>query len=380
MWDFMLHNGASLFADSLDQRLQRDIFEQPAHTVHHAPTFFKEKDRTGWVVFAAVVVVLMLVDNCILHRDRKAITFRHACFMMGFWVVCGLAFNIYVYFQYDFNSAVDWMNGYLLEYLLSMDNLFVFHMVFSMYKTPEAFKHKPLFWGIVGAIVFRVIFFFTFEMLMHWVAFVHIIFGAFLIYTGFKTAMVEEDDEDPSQIPLVKWCLSFIPIVPRYDDKGNFFVQVPVDDKGNEVPQDTEYGSVQNSTAKTIATKGTLLFVVVVILELTDLIFAVDSVSAKVAQIPDMYMAYTSTVFAMFGLRAMFFVIDELVRYFTLLKYGLSFILVFIGIKLILGKFFHVPAIYVCVILLSVIFLCITLSIVADVLQNRANAAKEQKA
>mmetsp|Transcript_11674 Transcript_11674/g.26009 ORF Transcript_11674/g.26009 Transcript_11674/m.26009 type:complete len:217 (+) Transcript_11674:661-1311(+) len=189
----------------------------------------------------------------------------------------------------------------------------------------------------------------------------------FLVYTGIKTATVDEDDEDPSQIPFVAWCIEKVNMVPRYCPQGSFFVKVPVDSEGKEVTGDSGYGTIRNNPAVVgFAWRATLLFIVVLCLELTDLIFAVDSVSAKVAQIPDVFMAYTSSVFAMFGLRSMFFVVDELVRYFTFLKYGLALILVFIGVKLCFSKWMHVPAGHVCLILVGVVVTCVMLSVVAE--------------
>mmetsp|Transcript_6284 Transcript_6284/g.13585 ORF Transcript_6284/g.13585 Transcript_6284/m.13585 type:complete len:398 (+) Transcript_6284:94-1287(+) len=357
------------FRDSVCLRLDRDPFEVPAqgHIRGNGAGIFDAKDRLGWTVFLSLVVALMLFDTLVLHRKRAAITFRHAVQNTMFWIGTGLAFNLFVFYQYGMSGAVDWMNGYLLEYLLSLDNLFVFHLVFSLYKVPEDQKHKPLFWGIAGAVVFRMVFFLTFEVLMRWISFVHVIFGVFLVYTGIKTATVDEDDEDPSQIPFVAWCIEKVNMVPRYCPQGSFFVKVPVDSEGKEVTGDSGYGTIRNNPAVVgFAWRATLLFIVVLCLELTDLIFAVDSVSAKVAQIPDVFMAYTSSVFAMFGLRSMFFVVDELVRYFTFLKYGLALILVFIGVKLCFSKWMHVPAGHVCLILVGVVVTCVMLSVVAE--------------
>merc|ERR1719379_2651458 len=138
----------------------------------------------------------------------------------------------WVYWYYGENQAYMWMSGYMLEWMLSFDNLFVFHLIFSVYGCPDHLKHRPLYLGICGAIVFRLAFIFIGEYLMHAMFFMHLIFGAFLIYTGFKTATADEDDEDPSQHPLVQWLQRQVPFVSAYDNEGRFFVRVPLNERG----------------------------------------------------------------------------------------------------------------------------------------------------
>merc|ERR1719326_664633 len=207
---------------------------------------------------------------------------------------------------------------------------------------------------------------------MHAMFLAHILFGAFLIYTGFKAATSDEEEEDdPSQNPIVQWLSRRMPFVGAYDSKGSFFVKVPVNDNGQAVlpvgngggmesidGDDVRgYGTVdfssaqQNAQSQRFQWRATMLFLVVVCLEVSEILFAVDSVSAIVAQVPDLFLAYTSAVFAMLGLRATFFIVDELVQLFQFLKYGVAAILIFIGIKLILGKLIHVPPGIVCCIL-----------------------------
>jgi len=310
-----------------------------------------------------VVIFLLLLDICILNRGVTTMSFQRATIMTFFWLFVGLSFNAFIFFQYGFTSALDWFNGYVLEYVLSMDNLFVFHIIFAVYKTPEELKHRPLFWGIVGAIVFRLLFFLTVDLLMKSVLFINFVFGIFLIYTGVKTAMTDEDDEDPSKNWFIEWCINRVPLIPRYDKGGAFFVSVPVDAEGREV---TDYDPEKGAEGVQVRTMATLLFVVVICLELSDILFAVDSVVAKVAEIPDLYIAFTSTVFAMFGLRAMFFIINELVRYCVFLKYALALILILIGIKLMVSDWFHVPPLMVCFILLSILALSVIASVIYD--------------
>jgi tellurite resistance protein TerC len=330
------------------------------------------------------------------------------------------------------------MSGYMLEWMLSFDNLFVFHMIFSVYGTPDHMKHKPLYLGIVGAVFFRLVFIFIGEYLMHVMYFMHFIFGAFLVWTGIKTVTADDEDEDPSQQPLVQWLQRVVPFVPVYDERGAFFVRVAIDAQGNAAlsesnpeagPEEKEpekprrrvwwpfakknaakteestpllnsanaraneneaeedesgkksYGTVdfQAILAKNAASchkiewRATMLFLVVCCLEISDVLFAVDSVSAIVAQVPDLFLAYTSAVFAMLGLRATFFIVDALVSLFSLLKYGVGAVLVFIGTKLIAAHWYHVPASVVC----AVLVLCVGSSMVASVVQDKMTKDKE---
>merc|ERR1719387_1971249 len=223
-----------------------------------------------------------------------------------------------------------------------MDNLFVFHLIFSVYSTPRAQLHKALFLGIIGAVVFRMVFFMALASLLSFIHWFRFVFGAILIYQGIQAAQEDEEDPDIKDLHAVR-CLNYCladRLVEKYDEDQHrmFFV---------------EDGRLC----------ATLLVPVVFCLEITDILFAIDSVSAKVAQIPDYYIAYSSSVLAMFGLRAMFFIITDLVDMFELLKYGLCFILVFIGVELLIEDYVKLPAQAVCVVVLSVFLVCTASSI-----------------
>lgn len=365
----------------------------------HKVTLFRSEDWVAWVTFSAVFLVLLIFDNAVLHRNPKAMTITKACVYTVFWILCAWGFFGWVYWWYDASHAWMWMSGYMLEWMLSFDNLFVFHLIFNVYGTPDNLKHRPLYYGICGAVFFRLVFIFIGEYLMHAMFFMHIVFGAFLIYTGVKTAMTDDEDDDPSEHPLVLFLTTRVPFVNAYDSGGAFFVKVPVNDRGEamlpegaiRVATETDsiaaaasaekgkqgkegvakYGTLDLSTIPAkpgIKTqwKATMLFLVVCCLEISDLLFAVDSVSAIVAQVPDLFLAYTSAVFAMLGLRATFFIIDVLAKLFSLLKYGVAVVLVFIGVKLIASHLFHVNALVTCLILVSSIVLSIVASIIKD--------------
>jgi len=303
-----------------------------------------------------------------------------------FWITMAFAFCGYIYVEHGSASAFSWMNGYLLEWMLSFDNLFVFHLIFQTYATPDHLKHRPLYYGICGAVFFRLVFLFIGEYLLHTMFLAHFLFGGFLVYTGIQTAISDDDDGDPVQNPIVQLLSRKLPFVPAYDTKGAFFVNVPVNERSQPVltpiPEGADdaaegYGSVDfdamrrhRSTNQRYRWRATMLFLVVVCLEVSDIIFAVDSVSAVVAQVPDLFLAYTSAVFAMLGLRATFFVIDELVKLFKLLKYGVAVVLVFIGFELMISKFIHVPPSVVLMILLCVIGASMVCSVVSEKLMR----------
>jgi len=317
-----------------------------------------------------------------------------AVFYTLFWMMAACAFCGWVAWWYTPAAAYMWMSGYMLEWMLSFDNLFVFHVIFSVYACPDNLKHRPLYLGIMGAVVFRLVFIFIGEYLMHAMSFMHLVFGAFLVYTGIQTVMADEEDEDPSQQPLVMWLQSHMSFVSVYAKDGSFFVNVPINSEGEaDIPEEAivkqvasesdpilESGEARKipvvdfsliNTTQRSERRATMLFLVVFCLEISDILFAVDSVSAIVAQVNDLFLAYTSAVFAMLGLRATFFIIDVLVQLFSLLKYGVSIVLVFVGLKLIVGKWYHVPASVVCLVLFGAIAGSILASVVQEKLQER---------
>merc|ERR1719201_2868857 len=227
--------------------------------------------------------------------------------------------------------------------------------------------------------------------------FAHILFGGFLVYTGVMSVISDDEDEDPSKNWLVQFLSRRMPFVSYYDAKGSFFVKVPMEggqhlinpetatyrnSQENAESEERGYGTIdfaanrQENTGVRTEWRATMLFLVVICLEVSDILFAVDSVSAIVAQVPDLFLAYTSAVFAMLGLRAMFFIVDELVKVFQFLKYGVAAILIFIGIKLILGKLVHIPPGVVCCIL----FGTLTFSMLASWIYEKYRGPEKEKA
>merc|ERR1719326_2524167 len=178
---------------------------------------------------------------------------RFACLYTMFWVFIATLFCGWVYWYYSPHAAFMWMSGYMLEWMLSFDNLFVFHMIFTVYGTPDYLKHRPLYLGIIGAVVFRLAFIFAGEFLMHSFRFMQFVFGAFLIYTGVKTIATDEDDEDdPSQNPMVLWLQKHFSFVNAYDSKGCFFVKVPIKEDGEVLMPKDEVQEPATETARLV--------------------------------------------------------------------------------------------------------------------------------
>jgi tellurite resistance protein TerC len=369
----------------------------PGHNPHGAAKMFREEDTTAWIVFFIVFLILIIFDNVVLNAKEERLSFARAMCYSLFYMGCAACFNVYVYFIRGYDDAFNWGTGYLLEWMLSVDNLFVFRSIFVIFKTPDDQKHKPLFWGIVGAVIFRMFFFIIEEYLVHSFSWMHMVLGLFLIYTGIKILAIDEEEENPATNPWFQAIIKHIPYVDAYAPTAKFFARIPtheeervrnemqaaVEEAERRAPELTgsarsgdavsrtssrlsEEGSPMVLTDGTSPLRATRLFLVVVCLEVTDVVFAVDSVSAIVAQIPDLFLAYTACVFAMLGLRAMFFVVDELVSMFTLLSYAVAAILVFIGLKLCLRGWIHIEPAVVCFVLVSTLVGSMVASVLWD--------------
>jgi len=306
-----------------------------------------------------------------------------------FWIACAGAFCGFIFFTRGPQAAFNWWTGYLLEWMLSVDNLFVFRTVFVVFKTPDEQKHKPLFWGIVGAVFFRMAFFVLEEVMIHNFVWMHFVLGAFLVYTGIKMIACEDDDDaNPEENPILVKLFKVVPYIDAYAPEPKFFTSIPVDAQTMEPVLEANAAVTLQKTGKLPVEldghvvvwqrRATRLMLVVACLELTDVIFAVDSVSAIVAQIPDLFLAYTACVFAMLGLRATFFVVDELVKLFSLLSYAVAAILMFIGAKLALKSWIEIPPSIVCIILISTLSLTMLASVVYEHVKGKEDENAEE--
>lgn len=344
---------ASLLTLSEDLQWHGDLFGKPKErlpTDNEGMNFFHSAPREDWVILFVVVLALMLVDFLWLRHYTGGATRKNA-YVLATWIFCGMAFNAMIWAKKGREAGIMWCSGYILEWMLSMDNLFVFHLVFRIYATPKELLHKALFIGIVGALAFRMCFFMALASLLNLVHWFRFVFGILLIWSGVQAAQENDDEIDVDNLKPVrwlKWCLG-ARLIQSYDtQERRIFV--------------TGDGKVQ----------ATLLVPVIFCLEMTDVLFAVDSVSAKVAQIPNYYLAYSSSVLAIFGLRAMFFLLRDMVELFDLLQYGLCFILVFIGIELLIEDYVKLPAQVICVVIFSVFLVCISGSTAKKICEQRS--------
>ncbi|WP_370248021.1 TerC family protein [Nocardioides sp.] len=311
--------------------------------------------EVAWWAWAAVmgVVAVMLAVDLFLHRDNHVIEFKEAALWSAFWIAAGLLFGVVLWAWQGGEVAGTYYAGYLIEKALSIDNVFVFAMIFTFFAVPASVQHKVLFWGVIGALVFRLAFIFVGVELLEtffWTAYV---FGAFLIYTGYKMARGHDDETPPDRNLVVRLVRRVIPTDPRFHG-DRFFVKLD----GKRV--------------------ATLLFVVLVAVEATDLIFAIDSVAAILAITTSTFIVWTANAFAILGLRSLYFCLAGLLRRFVHLHYGLAVLLAFAGVKLILsetpvGKL-PIP------LTLSVIVVTITVSIVWSMISTRDGIPGEEQA
>jgi len=304
--------------------------------------FFKSAPPHEWVILAVVCFILCLLDGFVLRRTPG--TFRWHLAVIFIWLVVAGLYLWGVWARMGRRRGVQWISGYVLEWMLSMDNLFIFHLVFQTYKTPQAQIHKAVFVGIIGAVVMRMVFFLVVSTLLHAVGWFRWPFGAMLVWSGVEAVRGEEEEDgdlkDTRLVRGLKWMFGSA-IRDGYDTEGTaIFIW------------DRKSRRLQLS----------MLFVVIVIVEFSDIIFALDSVSAKVAQIPNQYIAFSSSVMAMYGLRAMFFIVQDLVEMFDLLKYGLGVILVFIGVELMFGRWIHISSGLECILIVAIFAVCIVAS------------------
>jgi tellurite resistance protein TerC len=292
-----------------------------------------------WVIFNVFVLGLLALDLGVFHRKDHAVGMREAAIWTVVWISISLLFNVGVYFYAGPEPALQFLTGYLIEKSLSVDNIFVFVMLFSYFNVPSIYQHRVLFWGILGALIMRGILIGVGAYLIaqfHWVIY---IFGAFLVFTGIRMAVQKDENVEVESNAVVKLLRRVMPVTQQY--RGHdFFVR--------------EGGRLF----------ATPLFVVLLIVETTDLIFALDSIPAIFAVTQDPFIVYTSNVFAILGLRAMYFLLAEVVTKFRFLKMGLSAILVFVGIKMLIEGFYHIPIL----VSLGVIAGILTISIAASLL------------
>jgi tellurite resistance protein TerC len=307
-------------------------------------------------VFALIIIVFLVLDLGLLNKQAHKITTKSALYQSIFWVFVSTMFGLFIYL-YDTSgdgdrakNAIEYFSAYLTEYALSVDNIFVILLILKYFKTDEQYYHKILFWGILGAIVFRAFFIFVGALLIAKFAWILYIFGVLLIYSGIRIYFEDGDEKiEPEKNPILRFCRKYLPMSTAAPN-GQFVVR--------------EKGKI----------KFTELFLLIVLIETTDLLFAVDSIPAAFAITQNPFLIYTSNIFAVMGLRAMFFLLAGIIDKFYLLQKGLSIILFFIGGKMLL-EIWHIEVdVYVS---FTVIIATLTLSIMLSVLVPRKAEAEE---
>jgi tellurite resistance protein TerC len=304
-----------------------------------------EQSALMWVLFNVFVLSMLALDLGVFHKKAHEVKMQEALTWSAVWISLALLFNVLIYYFWDWmapgseysnkDAALAFLTGYVIEKSLSVDNVFVFLMVFTYFRVPSLYQHKVLFWGILGALVMRAMFIFAGVTLItkfHWMIY---LFGAILIITGIKMVTQRNKKLDPEKNPVIKLFRKFFPVTNEYHG-DHFFAKL---------------------NQRNVATP---LFVVLLFIETTDVIFAVDSIPAILAITSNPFIVYTSNVFAILGLRALYFALAGIMGLFHYLHYGLSVILVFVGGKMMLVDIFKIPI----EASLSVIMLVLLLSII----------------
>jgi tellurite resistance protein TerC len=271
-----------------------------------------------WLGFSVFIVTMLSLDLGLFNRNAHTIRYREAWIWSGVWVTLALIFCALVFHYQGHVRGLEFLTGYLIELSLSVDNLFVFLLIFSYFKVPAKFQHRVLFWGVMGALVMRLTMIFVGAALINRFQWIIYIFGGFLVYTGIKMFRHEEVDIQPDQNIAVRIVTKFLPIARHYKDE-KFFTKI----NGKRT--------------------GTLLLLVLMVVEVTDLVFAVDSIPAVFAITRDPFIIYTSNICAILGLRSLYFLIAKMITRFIYLKSGLAIVLAFVGAKMMLRDIFEIP-------------------------------------
>ena len=295
-----------------------------------------------WAVFLGVIAFFLLLDLFVFHREAHVVSMREAATWSAIWVAMGLAFGGLIWLWFGPTAAGEYLAGYLIEKSLSVDNVFVFALIFSYFAVPAAYQHRVLFWGVVGAILMRAAFIAAGAALLeafHWIIYV---FGALLVVTGVRMATRRHEEVHPERNPILRLVRRLIPMLPEYRGQ-KFFIR--------------EGGRLW----------ATPLLAVLIVVETTDVIFAIDSIPAIFAVTREPFLVFTSNAFAILGLRALYFLLAGMMHRFVYLKYGLAGILVFVGAKMLLSDIYKVPI----WISLAVISVLVGVSVVASLRATR---------
>ena len=297
-------------------------------------------DLYFWVGFHVFVFIMLALDLGVFHKTSHKVSVKEALIWTVIWISAAMLFNLLVYFELGKVKALEFFTGYVIEKSLSIDNIFVFILIFSFFAVKEEYQHRVLFWGVLGALVMRAIFIFAGVALInkfHWII---LIFGGFLVYSGIHMLFQKETAVDPEKNAVVRFFRKFLPVTDNYHGDKLFVKQ----------------------NHKLYATP---LFLVLLVIESSDLIFAVDSIPAILAISQDKLIVYTSNVFAILGLRSLYFAVSGIMQYFRFLKVGLAFVLSFVGAKMLLDYFdIHINIVYSLITILGIIAVSIIASLI----------------
>jgi tellurite resistance protein TerC len=301
-----------------------------------------------WAAFVAFVLAMLAIDLGLFQRKVHAVSMKEAGIWTIVWISLALSFNAVLYLWRGPEPALQFLAGYLIEKSLSVDNLFVFALLFSFFAVPAVYQHRVLFWGVLGALILRGLFVAAGTALIssfHWIIYV---FGAFLVFTGARLALAGEGEVNPDKNPLLRLSRRFLPLTPGFEGQ-RFFVR---------------------RAGRVLATP---LFLALLVVESTDLVFAVDSIPAVFAVTQDPFLVYTSNVFAILGLRSLYFLLAGAITRFYYLKLALGAILTFVGVKMLIADLFEIPV----AISLGVIAGLLVLAMLASVARARRLAPRE---
>lgn len=304
-----------------------------------------------WIGFGAIIAIMLTLDLGVFHKKTHKVSIKESLIWTAVWITLAMLFNFWVYKTMGSQKGLEFFTGYVIEKCLSIDNIFVMSMIFGYFKVPSQYQHRVLFWGVLGALVFRLIFIIAGVALIQKFSWMIFVFGAFLIYTGIKMLKDEEEAIDLDKSVIVRFVKKFGNITPNFD--GEKFITKGADGVKHFTP----------------------LFLVLIMIEATDVIFAVDSIPAILAITPDPYIVFTSNVFAILGLRSLYFAINGVMEMFEYINYALCGILVFVGFKMIISHWYHVPV----GASIGVIFTFVITSIIASIYFPRSKFKKKMK-
>jgi tellurite resistance protein TerC len=306
-------------------------------------------DIVSWIIFAVAIFGLLALDLFVFHREAKPVRMREAATWVAVWVTLGLSFGGWIFLTRGSTSGAEYLAGYLIEYSLSMDNVFVFAVLFAYFAVPPAYQHRLLFWGVLGAIVFRAIFILAGTALLASFHFIIYVFGALLLFTAWRMVTAGTDNVDPSANPVLRAMRRVIPVTNEYEGQKFF-------------------------TRRNGKLWATPLFAALVVVETSDIMFAIDSVPAILAITTDTFIVFTSNAFAIMGLRSLYFLLAGLIDRFEYLKYGLAALLAFAGLKMLLSDVIHIDV----WVSLGIIVAILLVSVVISLLATRDHPTPDQ--